>query len=112
LLTVLALAYEEPVRVRCCNFQPALWNEVQREYATAELTRARLAVDDESVELTVLPYAGANGAEAVARRAAGFGAERIVVPGRATGLGRRALRGLRRRSAVPVSTALAGFTEP
>jgi hypothetical protein len=102
------------VRVRCCNFQSALWNDVQRECARAELTRARLALDDESVELAVLAYRGANGAEAVASRAAELGAERIVVPGRSAGLGRRALRRLRRRSPVPVSSAPApgGFTEP
>lgn len=104
-LTVIALAYQEPVRVRCCNFQSGYWNRLQRELAQTDLTRARLAVeDDESVELLVLGYEGARAAEAIAGQAEELGAERIVLADpRAAGLGRRALRRLRRRSRVPVS---------
>jgi hypothetical protein len=104
-LTVMALAYQEPVRVRCCNFQSAYWNEVQRGMAESELVKARLAVDDDpSVEFAVLGYEGARAADAVAGQAEHLGAQRIVLADpRAAGLGRRALRRLRLRSPVPVS---------
>ena len=58
-LSVAALAYREPVRVRCCNFQSGYWNGVQRELAENELGRARLAVEDSpSVDLRVVAYEG------------------------------------------------------
>ena len=95
-LSVAALAYREPVRVRCCNFQSGYWNGVQRELAENELGRARLAVEDSpSVDLRVVPYEGFGEADAIAAEAVSLGASRIVVAAR---LGRRALRRLRRLS--------------
>ena len=76
-----------------------------REMAQAELTKARLVVDDDpSVRLDVLGFFGLRAPDAIASYAAELKADRIVLAdARAAGLGRRALRRLRRRSALPIS---------
>jgi hypothetical protein len=104
-LTVVALALQEPARRRCCDMQSAFWNGLMREMARSELGRARLAVDDDSsVALDVLGFSGLRAPDVIADYAVQVGAERIVLADpRAAGLGRLALRRLRRRSAVPVS---------
>jgi hypothetical protein len=106
-LSVVALAPVEPEHLRCCDMRSVMWNGIQRELAESELLKARLAVDDdETIDLHVLGYLGLGAADAIARRATGLGAERIVLADpRAAGLGRWARRRLRRRSAVPVSSS-------
>jgi hypothetical protein len=105
-LSVVALAPVEPEHSRCCDTRSVMWNGIQRELAESELGKARLAVeDDANVDLEVLGYLGLGAADAVAGHAAELGAERIVLADpRAAGLGRWALRRLRRRSVVPVSS--------
>jgi hypothetical protein len=108
-LSVVALAPVEPEHSRCCDTRSVMWNGIQRELAESELCKARLAVeDDASVDLEVLGYLGFGAADAIAGHAAELGAERIVLADpRAAGLGRWALRRLRRRSVVPVSEGAA-----
>jgi hypothetical protein len=104
-LTVVALAPQEPASgPRCCG-NPHYWNGVQRELAGSELARARLAVEGaEEVTLEVLRHDVLHPTEAIIRRAAAVGAARIVLAdAHASRLGRRAVRRLRRRSAVPVA---------
>lgn len=107
-LTVVALAQNEAERARCCEFHSAYWNELMRDMARSDLGRARLAVDDDpSVGLHVIGYRGSGAPDAIAECAARLGAARIVVAdARAAGLGRLALRRLRRRSTVPVGDGL------
>jgi hypothetical protein len=104
-LAVVALALQEPDRRRCCDLKSGYWNRLMREMAQADLAKARLALDDDpSVRLDVLGFSGTRAPDAIADYAAELEAERIVVAdARAAGLGRRALRRLRRRSALPVS---------
>ena len=104
-VSVVALAPVEPEHSRCCDTRSVMWNGIQREMAQSELCKARLAVEDDAgVDLEVLGYPGLGAADAIAGRAAELGAERIVLADpRAAGLGRLALRRLRRRSVVPVS---------
>lgn len=104
-LTVVALALQEPELRRCCDMRSVYWNGVMREMARSELARARLAVEeDPSVALDVLGFSGHRAPDAIAGYAAGLGVGRIVLADpRAAGLGRLALRRLRRRSTVPVS---------
>ena len=108
-LSVVALAPVEPEHSRCCDTRSVMWNGIQRELAQSELCKARLAVEDDAgVDLEVLGYPGLGAADAIAGRAAELGAERIVLADpRAAGLGRLALRRLRRRSVVPVSEGAA-----
>jgi nucleotide-binding universal stress UspA family protein len=103
-LSVVALAPVEPEHSRCCDMRSVMWNGIQRELAESDLSRARLAVeDDAAVDLHVLGYLGLGAADAIASRAADLGAERIVLADAgAAGLGRWARRRLRRRSEVPV----------
>jgi hypothetical protein len=103
-LSVVALAPVEPEHSRCCGMRSVMWNGIQLELAESELSRARLAVeDDAAVDLHVLGYLGLGAPDAIASRAAAPGAERIVLAdARAAGLGRLARRRLRRRSEVPV----------
>jgi hypothetical protein len=104
-LSVVALAPVEPAHARCCDMRSVYWNGVQRELAESQLTKARLAVDDDAtVDLHVLSYLGLNAADALAGHAAELCAERIVLAdARIAGLGAFARRRLRRRSPVPVS---------
>jgi hypothetical protein len=104
-LSVVALASIEPEHARCCDLRSAMWNGIQRELAASQLAQARLAVDDDaSVDLRVLGYLGLGAPRAIAGHAADLAAERIVLADpRAAGLGRLALRRLRRLSAVPVA---------
>jgi hypothetical protein len=104
-LTVVALAPVEPSDRRCCDTRSTYWNGVQRELASSELARARLVVEGvDDVSLEVLGFDALRPVETILRRAAAVGAERIVLadPGRSR-LGRRAVRRLRQRAAVPVA---------
>jgi hypothetical protein len=104
-LTVVALAPVEPTHRPCCDTRSTYWNGVQRELASSELARARLVVDRvDDVSLEVLGFDVLRPVEAILRRAAAVGADRIVLADpRMSRLGRRAVRRLRRRTAVPVA---------
>jgi hypothetical protein len=79
-LTVVALAPLEPTNRRCCDIRSTYWNGVQRERAASELARARLAVEGmEGVALEVLGFDVRRPVEAIVRRAAAVGADRIVL---------------------------------
>jgi hypothetical protein len=104
-VTVVALApVERPFRP-ACGIGSVLWNRVQRELAEEELAHARLTVEDDSaVTLDVLGFDVLHVEDAIARRARDLGAERVVLADpRRCGLGRRAVRRLRRRCPVPVA---------
>jgi hypothetical protein len=104
-LTVVALAPVEPSQRPCCNIRSTYWNGVQQELASSELARARLVLEDaDDVTLGVLGFDVLRPVEAIVRRAAAVGADRIVLTDpRASRLGRRAVRRLRRHAAVPVA---------
>jgi hypothetical protein len=104
-LTVVTLAPVERAYRAACGIASTLWNEVQRELAETELAQARLTVEDDSgVRLDVLGFDVLHVEDAIARRAAALGAERVVLADpRRCGLGRRAVRRLRRRCPVPVA---------
>ena len=103
-LAVVALAPQEPSFRPACGIASHYWNGVQHELAESELARARLIVEDrEDVTLEVLPHDVLRPVEAIVRRAAEVGADRILLADRhGARLGRRAVRRLRNRSAVPV----------
>jgi hypothetical protein len=97
-LRVVTLAPVERSSPRCCDIRSTYWNGVQRERAWSELSRARLVVEGaDDVTLEVLEVDVLRPAEEILRRAGAAGADRIVLADpRASGLGRRALRRLRR----------------
>jgi hypothetical protein len=103
-VTVLSLAPEESDS-GCCDTRSVLWNEICGDLAREDLARASRAVTStESVEFDRLIYRGRHPADALAREALARGVDEIVfVDPKATALGRRERRRLRRRSAVPVS---------
>jgi hypothetical protein len=103
-LSVVALAGQEPERRLCCDIRSVYWNRLQRELAESDLARARLVVEDaDDVALDILRFGVPHLAAAIARRAASVGAGRILLADRRqSGLGRWAVRRLRRRSPVPV----------
>ena len=100
-LTVVSLAREEPVGLGCCDTRSVYWNGVQRDMAETDLARARLTAEDAPMSVLRVPVLRV--VETILRGAAAIGADRIVLAdARASGLGRRAVRRLRRRSRVPV----------
>jgi hypothetical protein len=103
-VTVVALAPVEGSDRQCCDTRSVYWNGVQRELAMSELARARLAVEDaDGVTLEVLGYDVLHPVDAIVRRAAAAGADRIVLADpRRSGLRRRAIRRLRRRADLSV----------
>jgi Universal stress protein family len=104
-LTVLSLAHEEPARRFCCGMASPLWNQVCRDLARQDLTRARMAVEDEGAELDTLVWTGLHPADRVAAEALAREADEIVLADPAhSGLSRLERRRLRRRSPLPVLT--------
>jgi hypothetical protein len=104
-VTVLALAPEERPSSRCCDTRSVLWNEVCRDLARDDLTRAAQALDGQAeVDFDVLVAPGRGLVAALTGEALTRGADEIVLADPpASGLGRRERRLLRRRSPVPVS---------
>ena len=102
-VTVVSLAAQEPDS-GCCDTRSVLWNEVTRGLAREALARAsRAATKTEAVEFDLLTYRGRHPADALVRAAVARGVDEIVLADpKATPLGRRELRRLRRRSAIPV----------
>jgi hypothetical protein len=104
-VTVLALAPQERSSSRCCDIRSVLWNEICRDLARENLTRAAQALEGQAeAEFDVLAAPGRGLVAALTAEAVTRGADEIVLADpRASGLGRRERRRLRRRSPVPVS---------
>jgi alkanesulfonate monooxygenase SsuD/methylene tetrahydromethanopterin reductase-like flavin-dependent oxidoreductase (luciferase family) len=105
-LTVLALAQQEPLTLPVkCDTRRGMWNEILRELAQEDLTRAYMAVDgDDRVELGVLLCTRGHPADALTAEALTRGADEIVLADPShSGLRRRERRRLRRRSPLPVT---------
>jgi Universal stress protein family len=103
-VTVVSLAAEEP-NSGCCDTRSVLWNEISADLAREELARASRAVaSNDAVEFHRLIYRVRHPADALAGEALARGVDEIVFADpKATALGRRERRRLRRRSAIPVS---------
>jgi hypothetical protein len=104
-LTVLALAPQEPqIFPVKCDTRRVLWNQILREIAHEDLTRAYMAVDaGDDVEFDVLLCPGRHPADALAAEAMTRCADEIVLADPSyTGLRWRERRRLRRRSPLPV----------
>jgi hypothetical protein len=105
-LTVLTLALQEPMTFPVkCDTRRGLWNQILREVAQEELTRAYMAVEaDDDVALDVLVCPDRHPADALAAEALTREADEIVLADAPySGLRRRERRRLRQRSPVPVS---------
>jgi len=104
-MTVMAVARQEPTRRGCCDTRSVLWNELCRERANEELSKAVRAVGNHAgIEFEVLTAPHRGVADAIAREAVVRGADEIVLADpRGSGLGGLERRRLRRRSSVPVS---------
>ena len=105
-LTVLALAPQEPQTFPVkCDTRRVLWNQILRDLAHEDLTRAYIALDgNDEVELDVLQCPGRHPADALAAEARTRRADEIVLADPSySGLRRWERRRLRRRSPVPVS---------
>lgn len=103
-VTVVALARQEDPRNGCCDTRSVLWNEVCRDLANEDLSRAARAVRDHaSVDFDVLLAPDRKVVDAIAREALTRGADEIVLADpRGSGLGGLERRRLRRRSAIPI----------
>jgi hypothetical protein len=104
-VTVVALARQEDPRNGCCDTRSVLWNEVCRDLANEDLSRASRAVGNQPhVEFQVLAAPDRKVADAIAREALTRGADEIVLADRRrSGLGGLERRRLRRRSAIPIN---------
>ena len=97
------VAQESEVR-GCCDTRSVLWNEISRDLAREDLSRARLAVEGHGgVQLETVLFSGRRPDEVVVRETLARDADEVVLADpRATPLGRRARRRLNRMSPVPV----------
>jgi len=104
-VTVVALARQEDPRNGCCDTRSVLWNEVCRDLANQDLSRASQAVGNQAgVEFEVLTAPDRKVVDAIAREALARGADEIVLADpRGSGLGGFERRRLRRRSTIPIS---------
>jgi hypothetical protein len=103
-VTVVALARQEDTESGCCDTRSVLWNELCRDRAARDLSRASRAVGSNAgVEFGVLAAPDRKVVDAIAREAIARGADEIVLANpRKSGLGARERRRLRRRSPVPI----------
>jgi tRNA/tmRNA/rRNA uracil-C5-methylase (TrmA/RlmC/RlmD family) len=104
-VTVIALAAQELPWRGCCDTRSVLWNEICRDLAREQLTRAAQAVHGSAeVDFDVLVASGRQMVSALTLEAVARDADEIVLvdPPR-SGLGRLERRRLRRRSPVRVS---------
>jgi nucleotide-binding universal stress UspA family protein len=102
---VLALAAQEQPWRGCCDTRSVLWNEICRDLAREQLTRAAQALHEPAeVDFDVLVASGRHMVSALTREALARDADEIVLadPPR-SGLTRLERRRLLRRSPVPVS---------
>ena len=104
-VTVVALARQEDPRNGCCDTRSVLWNQLCRDLANEDLSRAFRAVGNQpGVEFDVLTAPHRKVAEAIERAALTRGADEIVLADpRGSGLGNLERRRLRRRSAIPIT---------
>ena len=104
-VTVVALARQEAAPNGCCDTRSVLWNEVCRELANEDLSRASRAVGNQAgVEFQVLAAPDRKVVDAIEREALTRGADEIVLADpRGSGLGRLERRRLLRRSAIPIA---------
>jgi hypothetical protein len=104
-ITVVTLARQEDPRNGCCDTRSVLWNEVCRDRANHDLSRASQAVGHHpGVEFEVLVAPGRKVVDAISREAVARGADEIALADpRGSGLGGLERRRLRRRSTVPVA---------
>ena len=104
-VTVVALARQEAPRNGCCDTRSVLWNEVCRDLANEDLSRAsRVVGNQEGVEFDVLAAPDRKVVDAIEREAVARGADEIVLADpRGSGLGGFERRRLRRRSAIPIT---------
>jgi hypothetical protein len=102
---VVALARQEDPRNGCCDTRSVLWNQVCRDLANENLSKASQAVGNQAgVEFEVLTAPDRKMVDAIAREAIARGADEIVLADpRASGLGGLERRRLRRRSTIPIS---------
>lgn len=102
-VTVVSMAAKEPDS-GCCDTRSVLWNEITGDLAREKLARASRAVtSSEAVEFDLLTYRGRHPSDAVVREAIAREVDEIVLADpKATPLGRRERRRLRRRSGIPV----------
>ena len=103
-VAVVALARQEDPRNGCCDTRSVLWNEVCRQLASEDLSRASRAVGNQAgVEFEVLAAPDRKVVDAIAREAVTREADEIVLADpRRSGLGGLELRRLRRRSVIPI----------
>jgi hypothetical protein len=79
-VTVVALARQEAPRNGCCDTRSVMWNEVCRDLANEDLSRASRAVGNQAgVEFEVLAAPGRKVVDAIAREALTRGADQIVL---------------------------------
>jgi hypothetical protein len=104
-VTVVAVARQETPPKGCCDTRSVLWNEVCRDLAAEDLSKASHAVENQTgVEFAVLPAPDRKVVDAIAQEALTRGVDEIVLADpRGSGLGRLERRRLRRESPVPVS---------
>jgi hypothetical protein len=104
-VTVVALARQEAPRNGCCDTRSVLWNEVCRDLANEDLSRASRAVGNQAgIVFEVLAVPGRKVVDAIARDVLTRGADEIVLADpRGSGLGALERRRLRRRSPLPIS---------
>jgi len=107
-VTIVVLARQEPTENGCCDIRSVLWNDVCRDLANEDLSKASRAVGNQAgVEFEVLAALDRKVVDAVAHAAVARGADEIVLADpRGSGLGRLERRRLRRRSVVPISGSL------
>jgi hypothetical protein len=103
-VTVVALARQEDPRNGCCDTRSVLWNEVCRDLANQDLSRASQAVGNQAgVEFEVLTTPDRKVVDAIAHEALARGADEIVLADpRGSGPGGFERRRLRRRSPIPI----------
>jgi hypothetical protein len=104
-VTVVALARQEAARNGCCDTRSVLWNEVCRDLANQDLSRASRTVGTQAgVEFEVLAAPDRKLLDAITGEALMRGADEIVLADpRGSGLGGLERRRLRRRSPIPIS---------
>jgi hypothetical protein len=103
-VTAVRLVAQEPEVQGCCDTRSVLWNEICRDLAREDLSRARLAVEGhEGVQLEFVLFSGRRPEQVVVREAVAREADEVLLADpRVTPLGRLARRRLRRTSPVPV----------
>jgi hypothetical protein len=103
-VTVVALARQENTESGCCDTRSVLWNQLCRDRANQDLSRASRAVGgQEGVEFELLVAPDRKVVDAITREAVARGADEVVLADpRRSGLGALERRRLRRNSGIPI----------